>query len=86
MPSFSLLRRHLISRHYHLLKEKVAILGRGMLSAVAAHTKGLFVLPDPRISEIHLKKSNMSEVVFQEAKDGTRSHQKGKEGGEGDNV
>ena len=42
-----------------------------------ARTKGLFVLPDPRISEIHLKKSNMSEVVFQEAKDGTRSHPKG---------
>ena len=43
----------------------------------SARTKGLLVLPDPRISEIHLKKSNMSEVVFQEAKDGTRSHPKG---------
>ena len=42
-----------------------------------ARTKGLLVIPDPTISDIHLKKSNMSEVVFQEAKDGTRSHPKG---------
>ena len=43
----------------------------------SARTKGLLVIPDPTISDIHLKKSNMSEVVFQEAKDGTRSHPKG---------
>ena len=42
-----------------------------------ARTKGLLVIPDPTISDIHLKKSNMSEVVFQEAKDGTRSYPKG---------
>ena len=40
-------------------------------------TKGLFILPDPRISEVQLKKSNLSKVVFLEAKDGTRSHVKG---------
>ena len=42
-----------------------------------ARTKGLFILPDPRISEVQLKKSNLSKVVFLEAKDGTRSHVKG---------
>ena len=42
-----------------------------------ARTEGLFVLPDPRISGIHLKNSNMWKVVFLGAWDGTKSCVKG---------
>ena len=51
--------------------------GDQSLQSVTAHTEGLFVLPDPRISGIHLKNSNMWKVVFLGAWDGTKSCVKG---------
>ena len=44
---------------------------------MAARTKGLFVLPDPKISEIHLKNSDVQKVDFLGTKDGIRLHVKG---------
>ena len=62
---------------FHLSVENWMAISLHIIHCARARTEGLFVLPDPRISGIHLKNSNMWKVVFLGAWDGTRSCVKG---------